>query len=83
MADTNIQAFIENKSKGEVDIVRQARLKKVAGPSLTTPTASWRDLATYFGKWKNLKALVGTSLSWFFLVSPYSPLSHNIASSVR
>lgn len=69
MADANIKAFMASKSKGEVDIVRQARLKKVAGPSLAAPKASWLDLVSYFKEWKNLKALIGSALSWFFLVS--------------
>ncbi|KAL1869861.1 hypothetical protein Daus18300_005321 [Diaporthe australafricana] len=65
-ADTDINSFL-SKSKAEIDIVRQARLLKVAGPSLTTPAASWRDLGSYFGRWKNAKVLLGTTLSWFFL----------------
>lgn len=69
LADANIRAFASSKPRGDVDIVRQARLKKIAGPSLTTPTASWRDLSCYLGKWKNFKILLGTTLSWFFLVS--------------
>lgn len=67
-ADSDINSFL-SKSKGEIDIVRQARLLKVAGPSLTTPAASWRDLGSYFGHWKNTKVLLGTTLSWLFLVS--------------
>lgn len=77
MGDANIKAFMTSKSKGEVDIVRQARLKKVAGPSLITPKASWLDLVSYFKQWKNLKALIGSTLSWFFLVSHRRP-SHTI-----
>lgn len=68
MADANIQAFVTSKAKAEIDIVRQARLKKLAGPSLTIPTASWRDMTSYFGQWAHLRALLGTMLSWFFLV---------------
>lgn len=67
-ADSDINSFL-SKSKGELDIVRQARLLKVAGPSLATPAASWRDLGSYFGRWKNMKVLLGTTLSWLFLVS--------------
>lgn len=68
-ADADIKAYVTSKSQGEVDTVRQARLLKVAGPSLSTPAASWQDLGSYFRRWKNLKALLGTTLSWFFLVS--------------
>lgn len=65
-ADRDINSFL-SKSKGEIDIVRQARLLKVAGPSLTTPAASWRDLGSYFGCWENAKVLLGTTLSWMLL----------------
>lgn len=77
MADANIRAFVLSKSKGKVDIVRQARLIKLAGPSLSTPAASWRDLAAYFGQWKNLRALIGTTFSWFFLDLAFYGLSLN------
>lgn len=77
MADANIKAFMSRKSKGEVDIVRQARLIKLAGPSLSTPAASWRDLVAYFGVWKNLRVLIGTTLSWFFLDLAFYGLSLN------
>lgn len=83
LADANIRAFASSKSKAEVDIVRQARLKKIAGPSLNAPAASWRDFADYFKRWRNLRMLLGTTLSWFFLVSlghqtehPSRPTSH-------
>lgn len=79
MADANIRAFMSSKSKGEVDIVRQARLKKVAGPALTTPVASWRDLAIYFSQWKNSRALIGTALSWLFLDLAFYGLGLNNA----
>lgn len=31
------------------------------------PKASRRDFAAYFGKWENMKILIGTSYSWFAL----------------
>ena len=43
-------------------------MKKVASPALAIPAASWRDAYEYFGQWKNGKVLIGTTLSWFFLV---------------
>ncbi|KUI55180.1 Repressible high-affinity phosphate permease [Cytospora mali] len=66
-ADADITAYMARRPQGHVDKIRQARLLKLAGPSLSTPTASWRDLGSYFGKWKNLEALLGTTLSWFLL----------------
>jgi PHS family inorganic phosphate transporter-like MFS transporter len=68
-ADADIKAYMSSKSKGEVDAVQQARMKQLAEPSLTIPKASWRDLFDYFKEWVNLKVLIGTTMSWFFLVS--------------
>lgn len=68
-ADADIKAYVSSKSQGEIDTIRQARLLKAARSSPTTPAASWYDLYSYFRKWMNLKALLGTALSWFFLVS--------------
>lgn len=31
------------------------------------PKASWADFRSHFGKWENLKVLIGTSWSWFAL----------------
>jgi len=31
------------------------------------PKASWADFARHFGQWRNLKVLLGTSMSWFAL----------------
>lgn len=67
-ADADIKAYMASKAEGEVDEVKQARMKKVASPALNIPSASWPDLFSYFGQWKNAKMLVGTTMSWFFLV---------------
>ncbi|KAG2358434.1 phosphate transporter [Suillus spraguei] len=34
---------------------------------VAAPRASRADFAAYFGKWKNMKVLIGTSYSWFAL----------------
>jgi len=31
------------------------------------PRASWNDFTSHFGKWENMKVLIGTSYSWFAL----------------
>lgn len=31
------------------------------------PRATWADFRNYFGKWENMKILIGTSWSWFAL----------------
>ncbi|KAK5634464.1 hypothetical protein RRF57_010177 [Xylaria bambusicola] len=66
-AAADIKAYMASQSEGEVDEIKQARMKKVAAPALAIPAASWRDAYEYFSQWKNGKVLVGTTLSWFFL----------------
>ncbi|KAF5020525.1 hypothetical protein F66182_7457 [Fusarium sp. NRRL 66182] len=65
--DADIKAYVTSKSKGSFDIVHQVRTKHVAGRSLNVPRASWPDLVSFFRQWANLKMLLGTTLSWFFL----------------
>jgi PHS family inorganic phosphate transporter-like MFS transporter len=67
-ADADIKAYMASKSEGVVDEVLRARMMKVASPALNIPSASWPDLFSYFGQWKNGKILLGTTMSWFFLV---------------
>jgi PHS family inorganic phosphate transporter-like MFS transporter len=69
-ADADIKAYMASKSEGYVDPIQQARMLKIASPSLNIPAASWADMYSYFSQIKNLKVLIGTTLSWFFLVSP-------------
>ncbi|KAI9152099.1 Repressible high-affinity phosphate permease [Paramyrothecium foliicola] len=66
-ADADIKAYVASKSKGEVDAVQQAQMKRIAEPSLSVPRASWKDLFDYFKELKNLRVLIGTTMSWFFL----------------
>lgn len=67
-ADADIKAYVANKSKGSFDVIQQVRMKRVAGPSLNVPSASWSDLFSFFRQWPNTKMLIGTTMSWFFLV---------------
>lgn len=41
------------------------------------PRASWADIFAYFGAWKNLKVLIGTTMSWFFLDLAFYGLEFN------
>ncbi|KAI0447120.1 major facilitator superfamily domain-containing protein [Xylaria telfairii] len=66
-AAADIKAYMASQSEGEVDEIKQARMKKVASPALAIPAASWRDAYEYFTQWRNAKILIGTTLSWFFL----------------
>ncbi len=72
-ADADIKAYKDSKSEGDVDPLVQARMKRVASPSLNVPSASWPDVLSYFKVWKNGKILIGTTLSWFFLVCASPP----------
>ncbi|KAI1152061.1 major facilitator superfamily domain-containing protein [Nemania diffusa] len=66
-AAADIKAYCACQSEGEVDEIKQARMKQIASPALAIPAASWRDACEYFSQWHNAKVLLGTTLSWFFL----------------
>ncbi len=66
--DADIKAYMESRPEGLVDPVVQARARRVISPSLNVPSASWPDVVSHFKVWKNTKVLLGTTLSWFFLV---------------
>jgi PHS family inorganic phosphate transporter-like MFS transporter len=76
-ADADIRAYMASRAEGEVDEVQQARVKQLAAPSLNIPSASWPDVLSYFGRWKNLRVLLGTTLSWFFLDLAFYGLALN------
>lgn len=70
-ADADIKAYVSSKPKSSV---RTSCCGVVCGPHETTqvlnvPKASWSDMKCYFGHLSHLKVLIGTSMSWFFLVS--------------
>lgn len=68
-ADADIKAYVSSKSKGSFDVVQQVKTRQIAGRSLNVPHASWSDAVSFFRQAPNLKMLLGTTLSWFFLVS--------------
>lgn len=65
-ADADIKAYVSSKSNSDYD--RRHSRSKISESSLDLPRASWADVFAYFGEWKNFKILVGTTMSWFFLV---------------
>jgi PHS family inorganic phosphate transporter-like MFS transporter len=67
-ADADIKAYVASKSKGSFDVVHQVRPKRPSARGLNVPRASWSDLIAFFRQWANFKMLLGTTLSWFFLV---------------
>ncbi|PFH52894.1 hypothetical protein AMATHDRAFT_55725, partial [Amanita thiersii Skay4041] len=56
-------ADIETAVRGKNVIVDPERAVRQIG----APKASWSDFRRHFGKWENLKVLLGTSYSWFAL----------------
>jgi MFS transporter, PHS family, inorganic phosphate transporter len=66
----DVSVYREGKwGEGDVDEVARAADKIKAKEGLDVPKASWGDFAHYYRQWKHLKVLLGTALSWFFLVS--------------
>ncbi|KAG5985429.1 hypothetical protein E4U55_002350 [Claviceps digitariae] len=66
-ADADIKAYVASKSTSDLDSSRRHSRSKVSDNSLDLPKASWSDVFAYFGEWGNLKVLIGTTMSWFFL----------------
>ena len=54
--------------EAEVDEVARVTYNAQARDQLEVPKASWKDFGHHYKQWKNLKVLLGISLSWFFLV---------------
>lgn len=76
-ADADIRAYVQSKSTGEYESNRNSR-SRISETPLDVPRASWSDVFAYFGEWKNLKVLIGTTMSWFFLVRHPCPLCGSI-----
>ncbi|KAM3068484.1 hypothetical protein ACMFMF_009301 [Clarireedia jacksonii] len=66
-ADADIKAYMNRQKEGVVDPITQQKTKQDIGHHLSQPSASWSDVYHYFKQWDNLKVLLGTTLSWFFL----------------
>jgi PHS family inorganic phosphate transporter-like MFS transporter len=67
-ADADIKAYVSSKSNSDYE--RRFSRSRISDTSLDIPRASWADVFAYFGEWKNFKILIGTTMSWFFLVCP-------------
>ncbi|TFB01245.1 hypothetical protein CCMA1212_006880 [Trichoderma ghanense] len=76
-ADADIRAYVSSKSKSDYSIKRSRSTTLTTEQPLDVPAASWPDVASYFGAWKNFKVLVGTTMSWFFLDLAYYGLGLN------
>lgn len=75
------------QASADIEQILRARLKGDPGSDVIAqraqaPEASWNDFTHYFSQWKNLKILIGTSISWFVLdVSHLYPL-YNLNASL-
>lgn len=68
-ADADIRAYVSSKSKSDYSIKRsRSTTLTTTEQPLDVPAASWPDVVSYFGTWTNFKVLLGTTMSWFFLV---------------
>lgn len=43
---------------------------------VNSPRATWADFRRYFGRWENMKVLLGTSYSWFAIDVRHPPLAY-------
>ncbi|KAL6866879.1 major facilitator superfamily domain-containing protein [Trichoderma novae-zelandiae] len=76
-ADADIRAYVSSKSKSDYSIKRARSGTLTTEQSLDLPAASWPDVISYFGTWRNFKVLLGTTMSWFFLDLAYYGLGLN------
>lgn len=63
-ADADIRAYVDGEYKS-----RRNSRTKAADASLNLPRASRQDALSYFGQRENFKVLIGSMMSWFFVVS--------------
>jgi len=73
---------MENLSKSEIEVVKtsdetEKGVTKVEEPTESTEKASWADFRKYFGKWNNMRVLIGCAVSWFLLDIAFYGLSLN------
>lgn len=81
-ADADIKAYVsKNPRSGQYDKKRRSRV--YLERNLEIPRASWSDLANYLEDWRNFRVLLGTTLSWFFIVNIHSSSIHpfNVSST--
>ncbi|KAM4058963.1 major facilitator superfamily protein [Hirsutella rhossiliensis] len=65
-AGADIRAYVHSKSGGDYEGHRRSGTR-LSATLLHVPRASWADVFAYFGEWKNLRVLIGTTMSWFLL----------------
>lgn len=66
-ADADIRAYISHGRPKEAVSTNQN--SEIPPSPLAIPKASWADAKSFFLQPHNMRALIGTAMSWFFLVS--------------
>lgn len=64
-ADADIRAYV---SSGRLKDPSSTSKRNNRYSTLDVPKASWADAKKFFLQPRNMRALIGTTLSWFFLV---------------
>lgn len=70
-ADADIRAYVSSGRAKETTSTSHSYMQPSA---LSVPKASWADAKEFFLKPHNMRALIGTTMSWFFLVSSHDKL---------
>ncbi|KAK9693756.1 hypothetical protein K7432_013754 [Basidiobolus ranarum] len=70
-----VNGNIEQATKDMINILGEQEKERIETQQKITKVQS--SFTEYFGQWKNLKILLGTSLSWFFLDIAFYGLSLN------
>ncbi|THX26903.1 MFS transporter [Aureobasidium pullulans] len=76
-ADTDAKAYLNGKSHGSPDEITRVQTREATAGQLEIPKASWADFCRHYGQWKNMKILIGTAGSWFFLDVAFYGVSLN------
>jgi PHS family inorganic phosphate transporter-like MFS transporter len=61
------KAYLEGTAHGIPDEIERVRGMQEDSAQLNIPKASLKEFCNYYGKVRNLKTLIGTAGSWFFL----------------
>ena len=66
----DVERNIRRATEDINEIIRDAEQVEDVEPIVrraVVPEASWADFKRHFGRWRNMKVLIGTSWSWFAL----------------
>lgn len=80
-AGEDVQAYLIGKQEGNPDALRRLEALRQAD-QLITPKASWTDFFKHYSHWKNGKAFLGTTGSWFVLDVVFRGLGLNSSTTL-